>query len=107
MAIRPVDMSAAMPRAMEGSRAIASENARPVVEQQQFAQQLQRSALQERTTVQNANKSEGQKVDKDGRGNSGGGGDRKRRRDKGSDNDSGESGAAPGQTKKSLLDITL
>lgn len=103
MAIRPVDMQVMMPRMMETSRVNAHENARPMAESQQFAQQMQKNVVQEQQRVISAHRPEGQKVDKDGRGNSGGGGGGRRRRGQNGD-DEKEAGQS---AKRSLLDMTL
>ncbi|MCL2702283.1 MAG: hypothetical protein FWE91_01575 [Defluviitaleaceae bacterium] len=105
MSIRPIDMQLVMPKAMETSRTAAAENARPANEQQQFAQQLQRNTVQEQQSVIRSNRTEGQNVDKDGRGNSGGGNSRRRKRQHGDEN--GQKPDDGHTVKKSLLDISL
>ena len=108
MSIRPVDMQAVMPRVMESSRAAANESARPAAEHQQFAQQLQRNVVHERQSVVSANKSEGQGVDKDGKGNSGGYSGRRQRKERSGEVEGLTSeGQNTQKDKKSLLDISL
>ena len=74
--IRPVDMQLAVPRTQE----LTQNNAqgRPELQQQQFAQQLNKRVEQENQTVNQTNKSEGQNVDKDG--SNGGTGGKNRRK---------------------------
>ena len=106
MTIRPVDMQVVMHRAMESSRTSANENARPVTEQQQFAQQVQRNASHEQQSVVETHRGEGQNVNRDGKGNSGGYNRQKKKRGSAPGQDSLAPGQKPEQ-RKSLLDISL
>ena len=100
MSIRPVDMQIAMPKAMETSRQAGIANARPVIDQQQLSEQIQRNVATDMTRVAAKDKVQGQRVDKDGRNK-----DDRRRQGQGRKRGGGDQ-EEQGEVRKSI-DISL
>ncbi len=104
MAIKPIDLQAMMPRAIESSRTTANENLRPAVEQNQFAHKIQRDVYNDQRAVIQTNRAEGSAVDKDGKGGEANRqGSRRGRRDRDRGRERAEQAAEP----QSLIDIRL
>lgn len=70
MSIRPVDLQVLIHKSSEVHRVQAPDSHRPEVAQQQFAQQMQKELELADQQVVQSHKSEGNNVDKDGKGNS-------------------------------------
>ncbi|MDR1705618.1 MAG: hypothetical protein LBS19_13165 [Clostridiales bacterium] len=105
MAIRPVDMQALLPRTAETAKTTANENSRPLAEQHRFIEQNQRDVYNEQRSVIQSNKTEGQTVDKDGRGSGTGQGGSKHKRRNSAKNQEQANDTTRGRT--SLLDLKL
>lgn len=73
-------MLSAVQRGPEINRNQTNDGARPEVSFQQFAEKLQKEVQQEDHQVMQSDKSEGNTVDKDGKGNAGGGTSQRKRR---------------------------
>ena len=71
--LRPIDMTITVQRTPELNRSQTGENARPEVAFQQIAEKVNRDTQQQDRQVSQTNKSEGERVDPDGRGSGGGG----------------------------------
>jgi len=73
MIVRPIDMTITIQNAADANRAGSNEHARPETVQQQFAERLQKEFQLNDQHVMQTNKTEENRVDRDGRGNGGGG----------------------------------
>lgn len=101
MPIRPVDMQVMLPKSVEVQKANQNDATRPQVQHQQFAQQIQKNVEHERQTIIQANKPEGGKVDKDGRGPGGDNPHNRRKQNK------DEKGKDAQKERTSMLDISI
>ena len=91
MSIRPVDMQLTMPRAVENSTRVATEQNRPVVETQNFQQELRKKTETEQRTVASTYQTEQGKVNEEGRRRQE---EQKKKRKRGNDKDKGKEGPA-------------
>lgn len=72
MSLRPIDVTITLQRAPEATRTQTGENTRPEVAQQQFADRMEREVQHQDRVVIQTNKTEDNRVDRDGkRGGSG------------------------------------
>ncbi len=69
MSIRPIDLQMTVSRASEVNRVHDTDTSKNQMAQQQFAEKLQKEAVQHEHQVVLTNKTEGRNVDKDGKGN--------------------------------------
>jgi hypothetical protein len=98
-------MQALLPRTAETAKTTANENSRPIADQHRFIEQNQKDVYNEQRSVIQSNKTEGQIVDKDGRGGGAGQGGSKRRRRENAKNQ--EQVDDPSRGRTSLLDLKL
>lgn len=106
MSLRSVDMQVLLPKVSEVNRNQPIQNQQDQTQQQQFAAQMQKQSEMQRQQIQNSDKPEGAKVDRQAREKRGGADREPEREKKGR---SGEEGAPevkdPG--KGNLLDIKI
>jgi hypothetical protein len=101
MALRPIDMTMSIKSAPELNRTQSHENAKPVIDQHQFADRFQRDVRLSDQQVTQTNKTDSNKVDRDGRGPGGGARQRKKKNEK-------NNAAAPKPKQNgSMLDVSV
>ena len=104
MALRPIDMTITIQNASEATRAGHTDAGRPETVQQQFAEKLQREVQHDDQQVLQTNKTEDNRVDRDGRGNAGGGSSKKKKKPS-SNQGTKQSSATSGG--KSMFDVSV
>lgn len=67
MSLRPVDLQVLLPQVSEVNRNQPVQNQQGQTQQQQFAAQLQKQAEMQRQQIQESDKTEGSKIDKEAR----------------------------------------
>lgn len=107
MSIRPIDMLSAVPRSYEVNRTNSIDAARPEMQQQHFAKQLDKEIRHDEQFVKESNKSEKGVINKDGSNKNAGSGKRNNAGDgeKGKNNEASK--ALQAYKSTSMLDIKV